>query len=129
MMKIAVTYEKGEVFQHFGHTAQFKLYVVENNAVTVAAVVSTNGQGHGALAAFLQDHQVDTVICGGIGAGAQQALAAAGITLYGGVQGQADEAVQALLAGTLAYNANVQCTYHGHDHGEHDCGTHTCGSK
>lgn len=129
MMKIAVTYEKGEVFQHFGHTAQFKLYVVENNAVTVAAVVSTNGQGHGALAAFLQDHQVDTVICGGIGAGAQQALAAAGITLYGGVQGQADEAVQALLAGTLAYNANVQCTHHGHDHGAHDCGTHTCGSK
>ena len=91
-MKIAVTYENGQVFQHFGHTAQFKLYDVENGAVASSQVVDTNGSGHGALAGFLQDHQVDALICGGIGGGAQMALAEAGIRLYAGCPGDADAA-------------------------------------
>ena len=76
-MKIAVTYENGQVFQHFGHTAQFKLYDVENGTVASSQVVDTNGSGHGALAGFLKDRQVDALICGGIGGGAQMALAEA----------------------------------------------------
>ena len=76
-MKIAVTYENGQVFQHFGHTAQFKLYEVENGAVTAAQVVDTNGSGHGALAGLLAQQGVDCLICGGIGGGAQMALAQA----------------------------------------------------
>ena len=48
-MRIAVTYENGNVFQHFGHTAYFKLYDVENGAVTAAQVIGTDGSGHGAL--------------------------------------------------------------------------------
>ena len=64
-MKIAVTYENGQVFQHFGHTAQFKLYDVENGTVASSQVVDTNGSGHGALAGFLKDRQVDALICGG----------------------------------------------------------------
>ena len=43
---------------------------------------------------------VDVLICGGIGGGAQVALAEAGIKLYGGVSGEADAAVNALLAGS-----------------------------
>lgn len=66
-MKIAVTYENGLVFQHFGHTQQFKLYTVENGKITSSEVVDTNGSGHGALAVFLKTHGVDTLICGGIG--------------------------------------------------------------
>ena len=97
-MRIAVTYENGQIFQHFGHTEQFKVYDVENRAVTGSQVVDTNGQGHGALAGVLRDLGVDALICGGIGAGAQEALAQAGIRLYGGVTGGADEAVRALLA-------------------------------
>ena len=89
-MKIAVTYENGQVFQHFGHTAQFKLYDVENGTVASSQVVDTNGSGHGALAGFLKDRQVDALICGGIGGGAQMALAEAGIRLYAGCQGDAD---------------------------------------
>ena len=73
-MKIAVTYENGQVFQHFGHTAQFKLYDVENGTVASSQVVDTNGSGHGALAGFLKDRQVDALICGGIGGGAQMAV-------------------------------------------------------
>ena len=49
-MKIAVTYENGEIFQHFGRTEQFKLYDVEDNKVVSSEVVGTNGSGHGALA-------------------------------------------------------------------------------
>lgn len=118
VMRIAVTYEDGMVFQHFGHTRQMKLYDVEGGQVTAQQVVDTAGSGHGALAGFLSQRQVDTLICGGIGAGAQEALAQAGIKLYGGVTGSADEAVKALLDGTLQYNAEVRCDHHGHGHHE-----------
>ena len=86
-MKIAVTYENGKIFQHFGHTSQFKIYDTENGQITSSEVVDTNGSGHGALAGFLRQYGVDTLICGGIGGGAQNALAQAGIQLYGGVSG------------------------------------------
>ena len=127
-MKIAVTYENGEIFQHFGHTEQFKLYEVSGGKLLHAQVVDTNGSGHGALAGLLAQFGVDTLICGGIGGGAQAALAEANIRLIGGVQGNADEAVQAFLNGTLAFDPNVHCTHH--DHGEgHSCGSNGCGKS
>ena len=120
VMRIAVTYENGQVFQHFGHTEQFKLYDVKNGAVATSKVVSAEGFGHGALAGFLKQCQADAVICGGIGGGAQSALAEAGIRLYAGIEGNADEAVAKLIAGTLAYEENPICDHHGehHHHGE-----------
>ena len=133
-MKIAVTYENGEIFQHFGHTEQFKVYEVENGAVVTSQVVDTNGSGHGALAGVLSALNADVLICGGIGGGAQMALAQAGIKLYGGVSGNADATVAAFLEGKLEFNPNVQCNHHDHHHGEghlcgdHDCGSHNCGS-
>ena len=129
-MKIAVTYENGQIFQHFGHTEQFKLYEILDGKITHTEVVDTNGSGHGALAGFLMQHGIDTLICGGIGGGAQMALAEAGIRLYGGVSGDADAAVNALLSGELAYNPDVRCNHHDHEHGEggHTCGHHGCGS-
>ncbi len=131
IMRIAVTYEDGQIFQHFGHTQEFKVYDVADGKVTASEVVDTNGSGHGALAGVLNALQADTLICGGIGGGAQAALAAAGIRLYGGVTGSADAAVEALLAGTLDYNPDIQCSHHdGHAHGEcesHGCGEHHCG--
>ena len=128
-MNIAVTYENGQIFQHFGHTEQFKVYETENNKVVKSYVVDTNGQGHGALAGFLSLNNIEVLICGGIGGGAQMALAEAGIKLYGGVAGDADAAVEAFLNGSLEFNPNVMCNHHGHDHGEgHACGSHGCGS-
>ncbi len=126
-MKIAVTYEDGQIYQHFGHTQQFKIYDVADGRIIKTEVVDTNGNGHGALAGFLMQQGADTLICGGIGAGAQAALANVGIRLYGGVSGQADEAVRAFLAGELAYNPDVRCTHHDHGNGEHSCGDHGCG--
>ncbi len=123
-MKIAVTYENGQVYQHFGHTEQFKVYSVEDGTVISSEVVSTNGQGHGALAEVLTTLHVDTLICGGIGGGAQTALASAGIRLYGGVTGDADDAVASLLAGTLAYVPDIQCSHHEGEHHGESCGEH-----
>lgn len=126
IMRIAVTYENGEIFQHFGHTEEFKVYDVQDGKVVASEVVDTNGQGHGALAGVLTALKADVLICGGIGGGAQMALAAAGIKLYGGVSGSADAAVEALLAGNLDYNPAVKCNHHGEAHtcGEHGCGGH-----
>ena len=128
-MRIAVTYENGGIFQHFGHTEQFKLYDVEEGKVVRAVVVDTNGSGHGALATFLNAFQVDKLICGGIGGGAINALANAGIDLYPGIDGSADMAVMQLIAGVLPKRTDVRCNHHHHHEGDHDCGSHahTCG--
>ena len=125
-MIIAVTYQDGEIFQHFGHTEQFKLYEVENGKILKSEIMNSNGSGHGALAGLLKMFGVKVLICGGIGGGAQTALANAGIQLFGGVKGNADEAVEAYLAGKLEFNPNVKCNHHGEGHtcGEHSCGSH-----
>ena len=128
-MKIAVTYADGQIFQHFGHTEQFKIYETEDRKILSSQVIDTNGSGHGALASLLAEYGVDVLICGGIGGGAQAALQEAGITLYGGVKGSADIAVGAFLAGILHYDPNAKCDHHDHAHGEgHTCGEHSCGS-
>ena len=128
-MRIAVSYENGEIFQHFGHTEQFKLYDVKDGKIVAEQIADTNGSGHGALAGFLKAAQADALICGGIGMGAQNALAEAGIKLYAGVSGSADAAARALADGTLQYDPNARCHHHGeghecgHHHGEgHECG-------
>ena len=123
-MRIAVTYENGQVYQHFGHTEQFKIYDVEDGKVVSSEVVSTNWQGHGALAEVLHALQADALICGGIGGGARAALDEVGIQLYGGVSGDADDAVEKLIAGNLAYVADATCSHHGGEH--HDEEGHEC---
>ena len=128
-MKIAVTYENGDIFQHFGHTQYFKVYEVSEGKVISSEVVDTNGSGHGALAGVLNRLNADVLICGGIGGGAQMALAQSGIQLYGGVSGDADMAVDAFLKGELSFNPNVQCNHHDHHEEGHTCGNHGCGSE
>lgn len=137
-MKVAVTYENNQVFQHFGHTEKFKIYEIdeamvfgdkiEGGKIISSEIVDTNGSGHGALAGFLKEHDVKFLICGGIGGGAQSALAENGIKFFGGVTGDCDFAVESLLNGTLQYNPNVHCDHHDHEGSEHKCGEHGCGS-
>ena len=127
-MKIAVTYDNGNVFQHFGRTEQFKIYEVEDNKVVSSEVIGSNGTGHGALAGLLAGQDVDVLICGGIGGGAQAALAEAGVELCAGAEGNTDEAVEAYLRGELV-STGANCDHHheeGHDCGGHEEG-HSCG--
>ena len=120
-MRIAVTYENGEIGQHFGRTEQFKVYEVENGAVQNSQVIGTDGYGHGALAGFLRNAGVDVLICGGIGTGARYALQEAGIELLPGVSGDADQALQAWLAGSLEYDPEAACHHHDHEEGHCHC--------
>lgn len=122
-MKIAVTYEEGQVFQHFGHTEHFKIYETEDGKILSAKIVDTNGQGHGALAGFLKDMGAEVLICGGIGGGARNALAEAGIRLYPGACGDADAQVEAFLKGSLDYDPDTTCSHHHHGE-EENCGHH-----
>ena len=129
-MKIAVTYDNGNIFQHFGKTEYFKVYEVEDNKVVSSEVIGSNGTGHGALAGLLADQSVDVLICGGIGGGAQSALAEAGVELCSGAQGDADQAVEAYLKGELV-STGVNCDHHheeGHSCGDHGDG-HSCGGN
>lgn len=130
-MKIAVTYDNGEVFQHFGRTESFKIYDVEDNKIISSEVISSNGTGHGALAGLLAEQGVNVLICGGIGGGAQTALTEAGIDLCAGAQGNVDEVVETYLKGELE-SSGVNCDHHHHEEG-HSCGSHeeghSCGDS
>ena len=124
IMRVAVTYDNGEIFQHFGRTESFKVYEVENNEIISSEIVNSNGQGHGALAGVLAMNQIDVLICGGIGGGAQMALAEAGIELCAGATGDADQAVRMYLDGNLV-NTGSNCNHHQHEGGT-ACGNHGC---
>lgn len=127
-MKAAVTYESGTVFQHFGHTEFFKIYEIADGKITGSELISSGGTGHGALAGLLKEQGVNALICGGIGGGAKTALAEAGISVYGGVSGDADKAAEAFAAGKLSYDPDVMCSHHGHGEG-HTCGDHGHGEE
>lgn len=127
MKRIAVTYDNGKVFQHFGRTEAFKVYEVEDEKVVSSEVIRSNGVGHGALAGLLADHTIDTLICGGIGGGAMAALAEVGIEVCAGAEGDTDEVIETYLRGDLE-SAGVTCDHHGERHacGDHEEG-HSCG--
>ena len=124
-MKIAVTYDNGNIFQHFGRTEFFKVYEIEDNKVISSDVIGSNGIGHGALAGLLSGQSVNVLICGGIGGGAQAALAEAGVELCAGAEGDADQAVEAYLKGELI-STGANCDHHHHEDG-HSCGDHENG--
>lgn len=121
-MKIAVTYENGQIFQHFGHTAQFKVYRIERKQIVETSMIDATGSGHCALVELLQANNIDVLICGGIGGGAKNALENSGIELLGGVSGRADNAVLNYIEGILIYSTEATCTHHDEHH--HDCGEH-----
>ena len=123
-MRIAVTHDKGNVFQHFGHTEEFKVYEAEDGKIISSEVIGSEGSGHGALASLLAGKAIDVLICGGIGGGAAAALEDNGIELIAGVSGSTDEAVEAYLKGELV-STGANCDHHGEGHSCHDEG-HSC---
>ena len=61
-MKIAVTYQDGKIFQHFGHTEKIKVYDVEDKKIMATKVLTTDGNGHSAIADFLNDADAKVLI-------------------------------------------------------------------
>ena len=123
-MKIAVTYDNGTVFQHFGRTESFKLFDIENNEIISSKVITDLGVGHEALAGLLAGYDIDVLICGGLGQGARNALASAGIEVCAGAEGDVDEAVISYLKGELTGSDAVCDHHHEHHHEEEE---HACG--
>ena len=130
-MKIAATYDNGNIFQHFGKTEFFKVYEVEDNKIISSEVIGSNGLGHGALAGLLGEQGIHVLICGGLGGGAQTALKEAGVEVCSGAKGDADQAVEAYLRGELV-STGANCDHHHHEEG-HSCGDHeeghSCGGS
>lgn len=128
-MKVAITYDDGEVFQHFGRTEFFKVYEVKDEQIVGTGMIHSNGIAHGALVGLLRENGVEALICGGIGGGAKNMVESEGIKLYPGVSGNADGVAADFAAGKLKYNVHAECHDHGHDHGHdrgHEC---TCGKN
>ena len=74
------------------------------------------------LAGFLKDLGAEVLICGGMGGGAHMAMGEAGIRIFAGTAGNADDAVNAFLAGTLHENGEATCDHHDYEHHEgHEC--------
>ncbi len=131
-MKIAVTYENGQIFQHFGHTKKFKIYEVEDKKIVSTEILDSGEFGHESLTVLLKNKGVEILICGGIGPGAQNALLQQGIIFRGGCSGNADEQVEKFINGKLQYDPNVTCNHQHHHEEGHSCGHHhgeghTCG--
>ena len=126
-MRIAATYENGNIFQHFGRTEQFKVYDVQEGRIIASEIVGSNGIGHGALAGLLADKAIEVLICGGLGGGALNALTNAGITVVAGAEGDADQAVESYLRGELV-SSGANCDHHHHGEG-HECGHHGEGEE
>ena len=124
-MKIAITCENNQVFQHFGHTPGFAIFEITDGRIVSEKMLSSGSSGHGALATLLALEQVDTLICGGIGGGAINALGNAGIKVIGGAAGDVREVAEAFASGTLKVRADFHCNHHHHGEG-HTCGEHGC---
>ncbi len=128
-MKIAVTCENNNVFQHFGHTPGFAVFEADDNTIISETFLDSGSSGHGALAALLKESAVDVLICGGIGGGAINALGQAGIKVIGGASGDVRAVAEAFVKGTLSVRNDFHCNHHHHHTEGHDCGSHSCGGN
>lgn len=108
-MKIAVPYENGQVFQHFGKAAQFKIYEAIDDEIISQEVVDTQGTGHKAMLDLMKEKQINVLICGGVGVAAVGGLLDAGIQILGGAEGSADEQVADFLGGKLHFEDPGAC--------------------
>ncbi len=124
-MKIAIPFENENIYKHFGHTEKFSFYDVINGEIQNSKKVETNGAKHRAVADFLVSNNIDTVICGDIGHGAKRILESNNIKVYPGIDGSINNAISALLDGTLPENKEATCEnheMHSHHHHDHSCG-------
>ncbi|MFT9055495.1 MAG: NifB/NifX family molybdenum-iron cluster-binding protein [Ethanoligenens sp.] len=118
-MKIAITTDGDKVFQHFGQCRTFTLFEIEDGSIIGKELIDASQHGHAALADFLTNSGVNVVICGGIGEGARRMLAAVGIELLSGMDGNIEEIVKAYLSGKLT-DQGGSCSHTDHDH-DHAC--------
>lgn len=119
-MKIALPVAGGLINQHFGQSKEF--LIVETDGVQVKEQHTVSAaqlqHNHGGLAGLLHAEGVETVVLGGIGPYALEALEKSGLKVISGVHGDVLEAARACARGELVSTGAV-C---GHHHGPHASG-------
>lgn len=122
-MNLAIVTEGDQVSQHFGRSEGFLLVGIENGQVISRESVKAGEHDCGALPLMFRERRVELVIAGGMGMGAMQHLQHTGIPVIAGIQGSAEDALAAWLAGNLQGGA-ATCSGHGegHEHGHGDQG-------
>lgn len=126
-MIVAVSFEEGEIFQHFGHTEFFKLFTIEKGIIKDSRIVSADGAGHSEIVDFLVKNKVDVLVCGGIGAKAVSFLSEAGIEVFAGNVGKVDDAITKFIKGELNKTDVSNCEEKAH--GDSHCGDGDCHCK
>lgn len=124
-MKIAVTYDNGKLFRHFGHCENFKFYTVDNGQIVNTELINIEPKGQKHVAEFLGSQEITHLICGGLGGEARETLDNLGIEYFPKVNLTPDEAVDAYLAGNLEYTLERGCC--GSKNGENHQHNHSCG--
>lgn len=102
-MKVAVAYDNGEIYGHFGHCPQFAFYEYGEYVYecTKTLVDTSDRSGHEAMAKLMQEQGVDAVLCGQMGGEAKALLLSMGIVPIVGYTGHADTAADLLVTGQL----------------------------
>ena len=111
-MIVAITYENGNVFMHYGKTRQFILFNIENNSVVDSKIIDCGEYSHHTLADLLKLNNVDVLICGGCGMHAVESLEAKGIKIYNGAYGDVNDVIGQYLANKLKYSGPTDCGCH-----------------
>jgi predicted Fe-Mo cluster-binding NifX family protein len=115
-MKVAITYENGKVFEHFGQTENFIFYEVKDNKVVSEEIKNTNGLSHAELIGFLKDNKTDVLICGNLGGHAINLLKDNNIDIYAGNSGDTKDLINLFVKKELK-KINL-------DEVEHNCECH-----
>lgn len=126
-MKIAVTYENGNIFRHFGNCENFKFYNIEDNKVISTDIINIEPKGQKAVAEFLASQGVTHLICGGLGSEARASLEESKIAYYPKVKALPDEAVELFIAGNLEFDLVQGCCGGGKK--DHSCSSGGCHKK
>ncbi len=109
-MKIAVAYENGEIYGHFGHCPQFALYEYgEYVSDCIKTLVDTSMlSGHQQMADKMKALDVEAVLCGNMGDEGRALLLSYGIVPVVGYSGDADTAADLLVTGRLPFYGEEQ---------------------
>ena len=111
-MLVAITYENGEVFMHYGKTRQFIIFELDNNEIKSERIIDCGEYSHHTLADLLKLNNVDVVICGGCGVHAIESLEAKNIKVYNGACGDVHNVINEYINGKLKFNGATMCDCH-----------------
>ncbi|MDD5936306.1 MAG: NifB/NifX family molybdenum-iron cluster-binding protein [Clostridiales bacterium] len=108
-MRVAVSYDNGNIFNHVGDAKEFKIYDIEDGKIVSTEVLKSSGSGRAMVVDFVSTHFCDVLICNEICSGAKGAVNEAGTKVYGAVTGNADDAVEKLIQNQLEDGDTVIC--------------------